>query len=265
MIKVHPRRLKWIIKRLSMIVGGFALLLVIIAAVQYRQKSIVADDGLKVNIVNNEAENEFIDADDVEEILFREFKHGIIGQPLELIDIEEIEKVLEQDIFIKNAEIYIDAVNKVHITIEQRVPIMRVMDIEDPSYYLDGEGNRVRTSSKFTARVIVVTGNIGHYNANYQNIGHNRLRKVFQLVKYIDAHPFWKAQIEQIYIDYDGSATLIPKLGDHKIKFGDPETAIEDKLYRLEVFYKEGLPVEGWGKFKTINVSYEGQIVAKKR
>ncbi len=264
-MKVHPKRMEWIIKRLSWIVGGFALFLVIVAMVQYRQKSIVADDGLFIEIVNNDADNKCIKPADVEEILFREFKHGIVGQPLELVDIEEIEKVLEEDIFIKNAEIYVDALNRVHITVEQRVPIARIMDVEDPSYYLDMDGNRVRTSPKFTARVVVITGNIGHYNANYLNIKHNRLRKVFELAKYIEANSFWKAQIEQIHIEPSGDAVLIPKLGDHKIKFGTPDEEIEDKFYRLEVFYKEGLPVEGWEKYKTINLAYEGQVVAKKR
>lgn len=264
-MKVHPQRMSWIVKRLSMVVGGFALLLIIVAAVQYRQKSVVAQDGLVIKIINNPAANDFVNAKEVKEILFREFKHDIVGQPLELIDIEEIERVLEEDIFIKNAEIYIDARNKVHITIEQRVPIVRIMDLEDPSYYLDEDGTRVRTSSKFTARVLVVTGNIGHYNANYQNIEKNRLRKVFKLAKYIDENSFWKAQIEQINIDHHGDATLIPKLGDHKIKFGNPEELIEDKFYRLKVFMEEGLPVEGWGKYKIIDLSFEGQVVGKKR
>lgn len=264
-MKVHPNRLKWITKRLSLIVGGFALLLAVIIAVQYRKKTVVADDGLIIEIINNKVQNEFIKEEDINEIIFREFKHGIIGQPLELVDIEAIEKVLEDDIFIKNAEIYIDALNKVHITVEQRVPIVRIMDIEDPSYYLDEDGNRVGTSSKFTARVLVITGNIGHYNENYQNINHNRLRKIFILAKYINKHPFWKAQFEQIHIDYSGDAILIPKLGDHKVKFGSPEKDIEDKFYRLKVFYNEGMPVEGWEKYKLINLSFKGQVVAKKR
>ncbi len=264
-MKVHPNRMKWIVKRLSLIVGALALVLVVVAAIQYRKKAVVGEDALLIEIVKNKEGNKFISTADVEQIIFREFKHSIIGKPLEVIDIEAIEKVLEEDIFIKNAEIYIDALNKVHIKIEQRVPIVRIMDIEDPSYYLDADGNRVRTSSKYTARVLVVTGNIGHYNTNYKNIDHNRLRKVFELVKYIEKHPFWKAQVEQIHMDYHGDVTLIPKLGDHKIKFGAPEKDIEDKFYRLKVFYKEGLLVEGWEKYKTIDLSFKKQIVAKKR
>lgn len=265
-MKINPKRMAYIIRRLSLFVGGFAILLLIIAAVQYRRKSVVAEDGLTITIVDNEAQNQFVRERDVIELLFREFRHAIVGQPLELIDIEEVEQVLEEDIFIKDADVYVDALNKVHITIQQRLPIARIMDEqEEVSYYLDEEGARVRTSPKFTARVLVVTGKIGRYSDNYQNIPHHRLGKILKLVQYIDREPFWKAQIEQIHIDHSGEATLIPKVGDHDIKFGQPDQAIEDKFRRLAVFYQDGLPVEGWNKYKTINLAYKGQIVAKRR
>jgi len=262
---VHPERMRWIVKRLSLVVGAVAMLLLVVAAVQYRKKSIVADDGLTIVITNNDAQNKFIRERDVTEILFREFRHAIVGQPLELIDIEEVEKVLEADIFIKNADVYVDALNKVHISVEQRIPIARIMDENDPSYYLDEDGERVRTSAKFTARVIVVTGKIGHFDDNYLNIPHSRLKRVFELIQHIDADPFWKAQFEQIHVDHSGDVTLIPKLGDHKVKFGVPNEDMKDKFHRLKVFYQDGLPVEGWNKFKSINVAFKGQVVAKKR
>ena len=266
MIKVNPKRMAYIIRRLSLFVGGFAMLLLIIAAVQYRRKSVVAEDGLTITIIDNAAQNQFVRERDVTELLFREFRHAIVGQPLELIDIEEVEQVLEEDMFIKDADVYVDALNKVHITIRQRLPIARIMDEqESTSYYLDAEGARVRTSAKFTARVLVVTGKIGRYTNNYQNIPHHRLGKVLKLVQYIDQQPLWKAQIEQIHLDHSGDATLIPKVGDHKIRFGQPDEDIESKFRRLEIFYQDGLPVEGWNKYKTIDLAYKGQIVAKRR
>jgi len=264
-MEVHPKRMSWIIKRLSLIVGAVAILLLVIAAVQYRKKSVIGEKDLTIKIIKNDAGNKFVRERDVKEVLFREFRHAIVGQPLELIDINQVEEVLESDIFIKDADVYIDALNKVHITIEQRIPIARIMDEADPSYYLDEDGERVRTSPKFTARVMVVTGKIGRFNDNYLNIPHHRLNRVFELIKFIDANDFWKAQFEQIHIDHSGDATLIPKLGDHEIKFGLPNEDIEDKFERLEAFYQDGLPVEGWNKYKSINLAFKGQVVAKKR
>lgn len=264
-MKVNPKRMSFIIKRLSLMAGGFAVILLIVAAVQYRKKSIVSDDGLTITIINNEAENKFIRERDVIELLFKEFRHAIVGQSLEQIDIEEIEQILEENMFIKDADVYVDALNKVHITIEQRVPIARIMDEVESSYYLDEEGNYVRISPKFTARVMVVTGKIGRYSENYRNVPNHRLGRVLKLIQFIHADPFWKAQFEQIHIDHTGEATLIPKIGDHKVKFGVPNEDIKDKFHRLAIFYQDGLPVEGWNKYKSISLSFKGQIVAQKR
>lgn len=264
-MNVHPARMKWIVKRLTLIVTSLAMLLLVMAAVQYRNKSIVAEDGLKIRIINNELQNKFIQEKNVIQILFKEFRHAIVGQPLELIDIREIENVLEEDMFIQDADVYIDAFNKVHITIEQRVPIARIMDEEAPSYYLDAKGSRVRTSPDFTARVLVVTGKIGKFNAEYLSLEQNRLNRLFKLIRFINQDAFWKAQFEQIHIDEKGTVQLIPKLGDQIIDFGYPDENIHDKFKRLSVFYQDGLPYEGWNKYKSISLAFDGQVVAKKR
>ena len=45
---------------------------------------------------------------------------------------------------------------------------------------------------------------------------------------------------------------------------GDSDEVVADKFNRLKVFYKEGMPHEGWEKYNTIIVKYEGQIVGRK-
>jgi cell division protein FtsQ len=35
-------------------------------------------------------------------------------------------------------------------------------------------------------------------------------------------------------------------------------------LNRLKIFYKEGMPYEGWRKYETINLKYSGQVVCKR-
>ena len=84
-------------------------------------------------------------------------------------------------------------------------------------------------------------------------------------VKKILDNPFLKVQIEQIHLDHSGDAILVPKLGNHKIYFGNPADNVEDKLQRLQVFYEEGLPYVGWEKYKSISLAFDGQVVAKKR
>jgi cell division protein FtsQ len=139
------------------------------------------------------------------------------------------------------------------------------MDVEDETYYLDDTGRRIPHSAKYTARTLVATGDIGIFNEAYLELPENRLNQIYHLAVKILSNPFLKVQIEQIHIDHNGDAILVPKLGNHKIYFGMPMENADNKLYRLQAFYEKGLPFEGWEKYRYISLAYDNQVVAKKR
>ena len=68
---------------------------------------------------------------------------------------------------------------------------------------------------------------------------------------------------EQVHV-FSGEFTLVPKVGNQKIKFGDIEDAV-GKLRRLRIFYDEGMPYEGWQKYRTLDLRFEGQVVCERR
>jgi len=82
-------------------------------------------------------------------------------------------------------------------------------------------------------------------------------------MKAILEDPFMNALTEQLVVDEKKDVCIIPKLGHHKIILGDAED-IENKFKRLEIFYKQGMPPEGWNIYKEINLKYKDQVVAKK-
>lgn len=262
-MKVHPKRMRWIVKRLAWIIGALVLLFLVLGAIQFRRKSLVKE--LRIKIVEDEQGNKFVDDEDVIKVIFDNYGHNVEGQTIEKIDVGGIEVALEKDVFIQKADVYIDALNNVNITVTQREPILRVMDVEDESYYLDAEGRKIPTSTKYTARTIVATGDIGIFNESYLELPENRLNQLFHLAKAILKHPFIALQIEQIHLDHSGDAILVPKLGNHKIFFGNPGEEVEDKLKRLQIFYEQGMPYEGWEKYKSISLAFSGQVVAKRR
>lgn len=263
-MQVHPDRMKWIVKRMAWVVVGLVAVLLVIAAIRHKQNSLV--QALKITIVDTEDQLKFIQKEDVRDILFNTFGHYLEGKTVGQIDVEATEETLENDPFIEAADVYIDAQNKVNISIEQREPILRVMDVEDKSYYLDRKGEgKIPLSSKYAARILTATGDVGLFVENYKEIKDNQLRKVYAMAMFIAQNPFWKAQIEQIHTEHNGDVLLIPKLGDHKIYFGPPDDLMKEKFKRLETFYKEALPHKGWDEYKTINLAYKDQVVCKKR
>jgi cell division protein FtsQ len=72
--------------------------------------------------------------------------------------------------------------------------------------------------------------------------------------------------IGQVYLEKNGDFILIPIVGKQTILFGSAfsDEEVNDKFNRLKIFYKQGIPYEGWDKYNTIIVKYDGQIVGRK-
>ena len=118
-------------------------------------------------------------------------------------------------------------------------------------------------SEHFTARVLVATGNIPPYVPNFLERERHLMKDVFRLTGLVNKDEFLAPLIDQIHVSNQGELTLIPKVGDQKILLGRIY-GIDDKLKNLKIFYKEGVPYEGWRKFDTYNLKYKGQVVAEK-
>jgi cell division protein FtsQ len=151
----------------------------------------------------------------------------------------------------------------VHIVIEQREPLLRVLDNNGGNYYLDATGKKMPPSKNFAAHVIVATGNVSPYTPEFREKRRSTLKDLFNLTQALLADEFLADFIQQIHVNNAGDFILIPLVGDQKIVFG-PARKIEEKLNNLRIFYLQGMPYEGWRKYETINLKYSGQVVCKR-
>ncbi len=250
------------LRRASWLLALFFSVAIIFSAVERRDSSLVED--VVVNIQSLEDGNALISQKEVELTIERSFGTQLEGLPLSTIDVERIERVLEEDPFVIDADVYIDSRSIVNIKIAQREPVLRIIDNNGLNYYLDKKGNKMPLSPHFAARVLVATGNLPPHDPNFIKRKKNRLKEVFDLSNLILADEFFKPLIEQIYVNNIGEFTLIPKVGDQKILFGNYSN-VNEKLENLKIFYQEGMPYEGWQKYRTISVKYKGQVVCEKR
>jgi cell division protein FtsQ len=90
------------------------------------------------------------------------------------------------------------------------------------------------------------------------------LKDVKELTTFISNDPFWNAQVAQIDIVGDKNFELIPTLGNHVIRIGSAD-ALEEKLNRLFVFYKNVLSKTGFDHYSVIDVQYKDQVVATQK
>ena len=203
-------------------------------------------------------------------------KFGMLeGKELGSINIGLLEKIINTNSFISKAEVFSTIDGKVNIEINQRRPIVRIVNANDESFYIDDQGVFMPLSDVYTARVPIANGflfdketerNVLKYDGENcdTSVKISRVDEVFHVADYIFHHSFWNAQVEQIYVNASGEIELIPRVGSQNIILGSSEN-IEKKLNKLYLFYREGLSKTGWNKYKTINLKYEGQIVCTKK
>ena len=208
----------------------------------------------------------FVGKSDIKKMIANQLPDGKFNVPVKAINLEKVEQSLEDNPYIADAEVYIDINGQMWVNITQRHPILRIINTENNSYYVSDDGEKMPITVEFASRVPIATGNIQDNNNSEGQIQSPVVEELYQLAKFVDKKPFWKAQIEQIYINDDSDIILVPKLGNHEIIFGhfDEKTA-EDKLEKLMIFYKEGLANVGWSTYNTINVKYKNQIVCTKK
>ena len=236
----------------------------ITALLMTRRKNVsqINDTIVKITHLDN-GNKDFIDSMDVLVILKHALDGDIKDERVGRLNVSHIEQILNQDPFIQKADVYVTALNNLSITVTQREPICRIIDNAGGNYYLDKNGIRMPLSKHFSARVPIITGNIVPYDPDFMK-KNNSLRNVFYLVQTLENDNFFRPLIQQISVDAGGEFTLIPVLGDQKIRIGDIGS-LDDKMNRLKIFYREAIPYEGWNTYSTISVKYKGQIVCKKR
>lgn len=250
------------LKRLGAAVGLLAFVLIVTAAVERKKTLTVSATVVEVQPLSDG--HRLIDSADVVKIIERSFGMSLDGQAAGLIDEDRVERILEEDAFVKNAEVTLTANSQMKIDITQREPILRIIDNVGATYYIDEEGNKIPTSPHYTARTLVATGDIQPHTPEFMTRqNRHSVRDLFELTHFIIADELWKALFEQIYVNERKEYVLIPKVGDQTIIFGDLAD-MEDKFRRLRVFYEEAMSREGWQKFHSIDLRYDGQVVCEK-
>lgn len=199
------------------------------------------------------------------ELLASSFTKPLDQLHLHDIDIERVEEILEQQAFVGEAEAYIDADMVLHLTATQRIPLLRIMAANGQNYYLDLEGTKLPLSVNYTVRVPVVTGEVVAWSDDYLGRANSPLRHLYDLAWLLRDDPFLSALIEQIDVTEKGEFVLAPKIGDQIIYLGRFDKELTPlRLQRLKTFYREGLPYEGWRKYRSFDLRYADQVVAKK-
>lgn len=177
-----------------------------------------------------------------------------IGKKMGEVNTRQLEDELRQHPLIGNAECYRTSSNRIGIEITQRLPILRVMAANGENYYIDDKAHIMPVPNS-AANVAIVTGHVDKAFA---------AKELYEFGMFLQKHPLWKAQIQQINVTASKELELVPQVGNHIIFLGKPDN-YENKFDRLKTFYKKGLNEIGWNKYSRISLEFDNQIICTKK
>ncbi len=237
-----------------------------------KRKQLYCND-IQVTVIDSLGSG-FNNSEDIEALILK--SENLIGKRVDEINLKSVEESLLKERSIASAETYITEDGKLHVTISHKTPVVRVENYRNTGYYLDAAGNIFPLSERFMPHILFANGQIiepfdltktkNIYNNRPENPGKSKktIYDLLTLVNYINRSEFWKAQIEQIYVNGKYEFELIPRVGAHFILLGTIDNYTE-KFENLKTLYLEGFNKIGWNEYTTINLKFKDQIICTKR
>ena len=239
---------------------GAGSIVLLVAAISKKSNESVAGLNIQIKGVQN---NYFIDKKDVLNILKKLEGNEFNDMKLGSVKLTEIENELQKNKWVKNAEAFFDNNNVLQIKITEREPVARIFTLSGATFYIDSSLARLPLSNKYSVRLPVFTSFPSDAKV-LKKSDSALLYGIKTVSEYIDSHPFWMAQIDQLDITPGGGFELTPKLGNQMIRFGNADNC-EEKFNKLLAFYEQVQTRIGWNKYSVIDVRFKSQVVGVNR
>lgn len=244
-------------KKQIWLTAGLGAVIAVLLVLTYQYHIHAPLKGMKIHL-NDEEVYSFLQKEDIERLFIHEKNIHVNQLSIETADLEQLESIALAHPWVATANMYIDNSRYLNIDVTQRIPIARVFDQAQKSYYIDSTNSIMPVVVGFSYPALVFT-NIPNTKDSAKMQQYRA--EIIQLAKLINADTFWSKQIVQIAYAGNGKYEMATLLGNQKIVLGDTQD-VSIKLDNLMAFYKQVSNQLGWDKYKEINISFTNQVVA---
>lgn len=239
--------------------AGMVILLV--AAMEKQKRNTC--ENYSIIIKAGQSQGFFLTTAEIVKLLKTATKGEIKGQPKASFNLRQMENLLEENVWIKDVQLYFDNKDVLHVSVVERKPVARIFTKNGKTFYIDENEKGIPLSENRSAKLPVFTGVPDKENRAAKDS--LLMRDIITTAQFILSHPFWASQVAQLDLASSNAGAspefeMIPVIGNHIVKLGNGEN-IEQKFNRLFIFYKQVLAKSGFDKYKTIDVRFAGQVV----
>jgi cell division protein FtsQ len=168
------------------------------------------------------------------------------------LDLNKLERILDSNAMIEKSDVFVSIDGVLKAVVKQKTPIARVFE-GDHSFYVDYEGGRMPLSDNFTARVLLVSGEINKKNSE----------DLAQLFHVIYDDDFLKKNIIAIQIMPNGSLKMFNRNFNYQIDFGRLVN-VDQKFKDYKAFFQKAVLDSSLYKYKKIDLRFTKQVVCTK-
>lgn len=220
--------------------------------------------------IENPQEHPLITEEELNDTLLATFGK-IEGRSLESAPLYDIENFLGANPYVATTNVYSTLTGGMSASVTVRVPLLRIINSFNESFFLDTAGVAMPVSRAHPIRLLVASGNITEpfrYSPSKEMSvtglkEGSVIRDLYRVAGLIASDELLNAMISQIYVTETYEFELVPRLGNQVILFGTGKDA-SAKLEKLKAFYLQVVRHAGWDTYKTINLKFENQVVCSK-
>lgn len=203
---------------------------------------------VKEVVVDHQDENMYVTDEAIRRTIFKDPQ---AQHPMGLLRLNEIEKLLDNNVMIEKSEVFCTIDGTLNAKIKQREPIARVYDGAGV-YYMDTQGKKMPLSSSYSARVPVLRGNTEQYwQASYA------------LMQFIQNDQWMAENITEVLVKPNGEYEFLMRVPTFKVVFGKFEDETLKKA-NLKAFYKQLEKTNKLNEYSVVNLKYMNQVVCRR-
>lgn len=248
------------------------VLFILISARKYQQSVVMQDPEINLKMEDGLA---LITQSELLESLRNK---NLIADSMKRSDfnMKAIENFLLKSNEIDSVEVYTKLDGRWFINAKIKKPIIRIISSNDSDFYIEDKGQLMRLSPFSRPKTLIATGmeqafgSSFDYDAVINNdslITKYKLSDLYRISSYVCNDAFYNALIVQIDYSPELGFSLVPRVGNQVIIFGNApnDEVVKERFFKLTTFYNEVIPYEGWEKYRSIDLRFDDQIVAKKK
>lgn len=171
---------------------------------------------------------------------------------IDALDLNKLEKTIDSHPLIDKSEVSVSVDGVLKAVVKQKTPIARING-KGASFYIDYKGNKMPLSENYTARVLLVSGEINDKNKE-------DLAKLFRVI-YDDV--FLKKNIIGMQVMPNGSVLMLNRNYNFKIDFGQLIN-VEQKFKNYKAFFQKVVLDSSIAEYKKIDLRFAEQVVCTK-